>query len=155
MLTPPTDSLAKFLAVLGVVVIVSTEGLHWRTQEVLNEIRVEHAGNAVALEQFASRAQLLNKSIANLLKTPPTQITPEIARILEDKFARAEANKREWDSAFVAAVKTAESYKVAFDSYTKSTVLSIVGMIAGILMSTYGFTNWWASEKAKTRKFTI
>ncbi|MFP3977621.1 hypothetical protein [Marinobacter sp. KMM 10035] len=148
MISPPTDNLYKFMAIFGLVMVVSSIVFWWEASNNFDdffESNVEYVNtifeSGEAYEKFAKktneRIDIYNIVGGNieLLSDEQRQKLDEILVESEELKVKAGAIVESNPAARVAMNTRLEKYKLA-------KALSILGLIVGALVSIFGFYLW-------------
>ncbi|EGR3265120.1 hypothetical protein L7E62_004656 [Vibrio parahaemolyticus] len=148
MLTPPTDNLYKFMAVFGLIMILSSGAFWWKASDELSEFfeRSESYVNdipksGVAYGKFAEKT---NEAIAiyNSVGGDRSKLTQQQELALEAILADAEILRDEADQIINRNPAKRIALNSRFERYKLVKLVSFAGIILGLLISALGFYFW-------------
>src|SRR5712691_4458070 len=87
--TPPTDSLYKFMAISGVLILISTQLFFWwaqhETEVKLIELELNAASLKIESEAMNRKVKSLEKQMEHLKKQPRQRAAEEMERRVEQQ----------------------------------------------------------------------
>lgn len=146
MLTPPTDSLYKFMAIFGLVLLIASFFIPSRAEHTFDAALiaklVEDAKLGQTLVASSQRQLELSKQLSNFdphttsgaakqMKILQQMESPDLNR------SRADLERNE------AYIKADEGYKFAKDDFKKAIQESEVLQVGGVTLSALGFYFWY------------
>lgn len=147
MITPPTDSLYKFIAIAGVVLIVWGVSVPWDKQYEYETSRAKYVAQKQKLQRMVESYKLRLQDIANEMRgVVGDELKPfreEVASLNKDM---EEANASITEAGLVVSVmqKAADTYRL----------VGLLSQIAGVVMIVVGFLLWYLKlQRHVDRKF--
>jgi hypothetical protein len=147
MLIPPFDSLYKFLAVFGLVLVVTGYGMYERTSRSFNEAQtsmlVEIA--KVGEEELAqsTRVQELLDQLDNYDRTTADGSRQRLKILAEMKAPGLHRSIADFESS-ASYIKAQKTFDFERTEYSWIAELSAWMFIAGVLVAPTGFYLWYA-----------
>ena len=151
VLSPPTDSLPKFCAVLGLAIILGAFSLFYSNLRETQDTLVSLAGPTFEKQGLTKELNALNEQLQTLLgsieKTPV--VDEPTRKNAQELLTEAVKLKNRLHQLSIDTAGSLESAHYATTRTALALILLCVACVTGGILSWWGFVRWARSERSR------